>query len=196
MPRASAASLFSRSTRRTTSASTTGPSVAGSNARVWWYLSRSSISFCSDSVFSRTMRTMSRCSRDELAADLVAQQLGALAHRGERRLELVRDVAQEAVLLLLELGEPHAQPFEPLPEVAQVLRAVDVHGLREVGGAHLPDRLVELADRARDQHREHERERDRDADGRERQPQPLLAALRRRLLQAARSRACVTRSTR
>ena len=40
----------------------TGPIVAGSMARVWCQASRSSISFCSDSVFSRTMRTMSRCS--------------------------------------------------------------------------------------------------------------------------------------
>ena len=63
---------------------------------------------------------------DSSPADVVAQELGALAHRGERRLELVRDVAQEARLLLLELGQARAQPFEPLPEVAQVLRAVDV----------------------------------------------------------------------
>ena len=42
--------------------------------------------------------------RRELAADVVAQELGALAHGGERRLELVRDVPQEAVLLLLELA--------------------------------------------------------------------------------------------
>ena len=60
--RAMAASFCSRSTRRTTSASGTGPSVAGSSARDWWYASRSSISFCSDNVFSRTMRTISCCS--------------------------------------------------------------------------------------------------------------------------------------
>ena len=69
----------------------------------------------------------------QLAADAVAQQLGALAHRGERRLELVRDVAQEALLLLLELVQARAQPFEPLAEVAQVLRPVDLDRVREVG---------------------------------------------------------------
>ena len=42
----------------------------------------------------------------QLAADVVAQQLGAFAHGGQRRLELVRDVAQETRLLLLELRQP------------------------------------------------------------------------------------------
>ena len=109
------------------------------------------------------MRTISRCSRRKLAADVVAQELGAFAHRGERRLELVRNVAQEAVLLLLEIVQARAQPFEPLPEVAQVLRAVDLDRVREVGGAHLADRLVELANRPRDQHGEQDRQRERDA---------------------------------
>ena len=140
----------------------TGPSVAGSSARVWWYASRSSISFCSDSVFSRTMRTISCCSGDSAAADVVAQELRAFAHGGERRLELVRHVAQEARLLLLELGQARAQPFEPLADVAQVLRTVHLDRVREIRRAHLADRLVELADRARDQHGEDDRERDRD----------------------------------
>ena len=34
--------------------------------------------------------------------------------------------------------------------------------MREVRGAHLPDRLIELADRTRDQHREEDRQRERD----------------------------------
>ena len=106
------------------------------------------------------MRTISLLLGRQLAADVVAQELGAFAHGGERRLELVRDVAQEARLLLLELGQARAQPFEPLAEVAQVLRPVDLDRVREVGAAHLPDREVELADRARDQHREQDRERD------------------------------------
>ena len=33
-------------------------------------------------------------------------------------------MAQEAVLLLLQLVQARAQPFEPLPEVAHVLRSV------------------------------------------------------------------------
>ena len=119
--------------------------------------------------------------RRQRAADVVAQELGAFAHRGQRRLELVRDVAQEAVLLLLEIGQPGPQPLEPLPEVAQVLRSVDLDRMGEVGGAQLADRLVELADRSRDQHGEHDRERHGDARGGEGQPGPLLSTRRRGL---------------
>ena len=95
----------------------------------------------------------------------------------------MRHVAQEPRLLLLELVQPRAQPFEALPDVAQVLRPVHLDRVREVGGAHPADRLVELTDRPRDQHGEQDRERDGDRHGRERQPQPLLAPLRRGLLQ-------------
>ena len=55
--------------------------------------------------------------------------------------------------------------------------------MREVGGAHPADRLVELPNRARDQHGEKDRQRERDRRRGERQVQPLLAALRRDLLQ-------------
>ena len=54
--------------------------------------------------------------RRERPADLVVQQLGALAQRGQRRLQLVRQVAQEAVLLRLELVQPAAQPVEALAQ--------------------------------------------------------------------------------
>ena len=130
------------------------------------------------------MRTISCCSGDSSPADAVAQQLGAFAHRGQRRLELMRDVAQKTVLLLLELVQARAQPFEPLPEVAHVLRAVDLDRVSKVRPPHLPDRLIELADRSRDQHGEDDRQRQRNRDGRERQVEPFLAALRRGLLQA------------
>ena len=61
--------------------------------------------------------------RRERPADLVVEQLRALAQRGERRLQLVGQVAQEAVLLRLELGQPAAQPVEALAERLQVLGA-------------------------------------------------------------------------
>jgi hypothetical protein len=92
-------------------------------------------------------------------------------------------VAQEARLLRLEIVQARAQPLEPLAEVADVLRAVDDDGVREVRGSHLADREVELADRARDQHGEEDRERDRDGGRREREPQPGLPRARRRDLQ-------------
>jgi len=94
----------------------------------------------------------------QLAAHIVAQQLRALAHRGERRLELVRHVPQESVLLLFEVREARAQPLEPLPEVAQVLRSVAFDAVSEVRRAHAPDREIHLANRARDQHREDDAE--------------------------------------
>ena len=122
--------------------------------------------------------------RRQLAADVVAQQLRAFAHRGQRRLELVRHVPQKAVLLLLEIVQPRAQPFEALPEVAQVLRPVDLDPVREIGGAHPADRLIELPDRTRDQHGEEYRQRERDGRRGEREVQPLLPSLRRDLLQA------------
>ena len=96
------------------------------------------------------------------AADAIAQQLDAFAHRGERRLQLVRHVAQEPRLLLLQVVQARTQPFEALAEVAHVLRTVDLDRMREVGGRHLADRLVELADRPRDQHREQNRQRECD----------------------------------
>ncbi len=122
--------------------------------------------------------------RRQPAADVVAQELRALAHGSERRLELVRHVAQEPRLLLLELVQARTQPFEPLADVAQVLRTVHFDCVSEIGRAHLADRLVELANRTRDEHGEDNRQRQRNRDGSERQVEPFLASLRRGLLQA------------
>ena len=122
--------------------------------------------------------------RRQLAAHVVAQQFRAFAYRGQRRLELVRHVPQEPVLLLLEIVQPRTQPFEALPEITQVLRPVDLDRVPEVGGAHPADRLIELPDRTGDQHGEEYREREGDGRGGERQVQPLLPSLRRDLLQA------------
>ena len=182
--RATAASFCSRSTRRTTSATGTGAEAAGSSgARL----------VVGEQVLDQLLqrqRVLAHDAHDVLllrrqpAADVVAQELRAFAHRGQRRLELVRDVAQETRLLLLELVQARAQPLEALPQVADVLRAVHLDRVREVGGAHLPDRRVELADRTRDQHREHDGERAaRCATVASASVQPLLAALLRRLLQ-------------
>ena len=181
--RASAASLCSASTRRTSSGSATGPD------RLRLHRARLVVGEEILDQLLQRQRVLAHDAHDlallrrEVAADVVAQELGALAHRGERGLELVRDVAQEAVLLLLELGEPRAQPFEPLSEIAQVLRTVDLDPVREVGGAHPAYRLVELADRTRDQHREQYRESERDRRGGQREVEPLLPALRRDVLQ-------------
>ncbi len=85
----------------------------------------------------------------------------------------MRQVAQESVLLRLQIGEPLAQPFEPLAEVAQILRAADADRLREVRAAQQADRAVELGDRPRDETRERERRNQRQRDGDEHQRQQL-----------------------
>ena len=121
--------------------------------------------------------------RRQRAPDVVAQELRSFAHRRERRLELVRHMPQEPVLLLLEIVQPPAQPFEPLAEVAQVLRSVDFDLVREVRGAQPPYRLVELPDGTRDQHGEKNRQRERDGRRGEREIQPFLPSLRRDFLQ-------------
>src|SRR5690606_34139384 len=56
----------------------------------------------------------------ELPDRAVEQKLGALADVGERCLELVRHVAQEAVLFLGELEQPDPQPVELAPEALEV----------------------------------------------------------------------------
>ncbi len=96
----------------------------------------------------------------------------------------MRHVAQEAVLLLLEVVQAGSQPLQPLAQIAQVGRPGDLDRVREIRGSHLADRLVQLPDGPRDQHREDDGQRDRDAGGGEHQVQPLLPPFARGLLQA------------
>ncbi|MDT4848484.1 hypothetical protein FQZ97_825750 [compost metagenome] len=56
----------------------------------------------------------------------VAQHRHALVQRGQRRLELVRNVAQEAGLVGVELGEPQAQPLQLLADPPHIGRTGDV----------------------------------------------------------------------
>src|SRR6266851_478754 len=84
-------------------------------------------------------------------------------------------MSQKTILLLLELAQPRAQPFETLPEIAHVLRAIDLDRMSKVRASHLPDRLIELADRARNQYRKQDGERQRDQSRGERKVAPFLA---------------------
>ena len=77
--------------------------------------------------------------RRQRPGDLVVQQLGALAQRRQRRLQVMRQVAQEAVLLRLQLGQPQAQPVEALAQAAQVRRPAHPDRPREIGAAQLAD---------------------------------------------------------
>ena len=71
-------------------------------------------------------------------------------------------MAQKAVFLRLQLGEPSPQPVEPLAERLQILRAAHGDLAREIRPAQLPDRRVERRDRAGDVAREAERYGERD----------------------------------
>src|SRR5882672_7716286 len=79
------------------------------------------------------------------------QQLGSFTKRCQRRFQLVRDVPQEQALLLFALDQPLTQPIEPAAQVFQVRRPADPYVAFELAGAEAPDRLVELADRSRDE---------------------------------------------
>jgi len=96
---------------------------------------------CSFTLFSRMIETTCTCDGAR-GRDLVVQQLGALADRRERRLQLVRDVAQKPVLLRLELLEPPRSQSRPAAEVAQVLGSAHGDRLGEIGAAELRTRYI------------------------------------------------------
>ena len=86
----------------------------------------------------------------------VHEQFRALADVGERRLQFVRHVAQEAVAFLGEVEQAQAQPFELRAEAFQVARPGHFDRARESAAAELADRAVDGAQRAADGQRERE----------------------------------------
>src|ERR1700681_3137840 len=82
--------------------------------------------------------------RLELADRTVHQQLGALADIGERCLQFVRQMPQEAVALLCQLQQPGAQPFELVPEPLKVHRAIDYDAIGKITAPQLTDGAVDL----------------------------------------------------
>ena len=74
----------------------------------------------------------------------------------------MRHVAQEAVALLGDLAEAHAQPLELARERAQVGRALLGDGLVEASLADAADRVVDAADGPREEQREEQHQADRD----------------------------------
>ncbi|MNC85603.1 hypothetical protein D3C83_12120 [compost metagenome] len=65
--------------------------------------------------------------RQKLADHLVGQQLRSFAHRRERRLELVGNMAQKAVFLFLQVEQPASHPVQALAQILQVLRSAHIH---------------------------------------------------------------------
>ena len=123
----------------------------------------------------------------ELADGAVEQELGAFADVRERRLELVRHVPQELVLLVRRLLEPMAQPLELAAERLDVVRAADGDRPAEVAFAELADRAVDLPQRPADEQQEQADEHERARDQRGRQPRELLLRRARVLLQSSRA---------
>ena len=119
----------------------------------------------------------------ERADGAVEQQLRAFANVRERRLELVRHVAQELVLLVGRFFEPMAQPFELAAERFDVVRSADGDRPAEVAFAELANRAVDLAHRPPDEQQEQADEDERAGDQRRRQPRELLLRRARVLLQ-------------
>ena len=96
----------------------------------------------------------------------VHEQFRALADVGERRLQFVRHVAQEAVAFLREIEQAQAQPLELRAEALQVARAGHFDGARERAAAELADGAVDGAQRPADGQGERQ-----DGDQRERREQ-------------------------
>ena len=119
----------------------------------------------------------------ELPDGAVEQQLGAFANVGERRLELVRHVPQELVLLVGRFLEAMPQPFELSAQRFDVVRPADGDRPAEIAFAELADRPVDLPHRSPDEQQEQADEDQRARDQRRRQPRELLLRGARALLQ-------------
>ena len=90
----------------------------------------------------------------KLADRTVDQQLRALADVRERRLQFVRHVAQEPVLLLRQFKQAQAQPVELRRELLQVPGSPYRDRAREFAAPKLIDRAVDRADGPAEQVRE------------------------------------------
>ena len=123
----------------------------------------------------------------QLADRAVHEQLRALADVGERGLQLVRHVPQEAVALVREIEQPLPQPLELPAEALEVVRAGDADQVGEGALAELADGAVELAQRPADAEGQREDRHDRQRHQQRGLPQQALARLQRRSSSAATS---------
>ena len=113
--------------------------------------------------------------RVERAGHAIFQQRHTFAQRGQRGLEFVRDVTQEACLVGVELDQPKPQPFELLRHPAHVGRAADIDRLVEPVLAQADDRAFEPLEGPRQPHAERQRQRRGQGAGRDHQPHEPLA---------------------
>jgi hypothetical protein len=99
------------------------------------------------------MATTCRCG----GASGPVQEFCALAQGGERRLQVMGQVAEETVLLGLEFRQAQAQPVETFSQALQIRGAADVDRPCKICTAQLPDRGIQLRDGSRDEARQRER---------------------------------------
>ena len=107
------------------------------------------------------------------------EEVGALAQRRERRLQLVGDVLQEARLLRFQRDQALAQPVELRAEPHHVARALDADRARELALAETADALGHLGDRARNEEGEGRDQDHRGRQQRDHQPEDVVARLLR-----------------
>src|SRR5690606_19651316 len=110
----------------------------------------------------------------QLADSTVHQQLGTFANTRERRREIVRHVAQEALAFLRELQQSHAQPLELPTEILEVRGTAHRDRFGERSLAELADGVVYLSDRAQQNERKDSDERRRKQDHRGGLPEQIL----------------------
>ena len=106
----------------------------------------------------------STCGLGQGADRAVRHQLRPFPDGGQRRLQLMGDLVQEAGLLVLELDQPQPHPVDLPPQILQVLRAGHAHRIVEVAFTEPFQRCLHLADRFEDQDRRARDEEQRDRD--------------------------------
>ncbi len=127
--------------------------------------SRSSIWLCSTPVLClQDLRDLALVVAQR-AGHAVFQQRHALAQRGQRRLELVRDVAQKARFVGVQFDQAQPQPVQPLPDQRQVGRPLDGDHLVEPVLAQAHDGVFQAPQRQGEPHAEGQRHGDGQHDG-------------------------------
>ena len=112
----------------------------------------------------------------QFAGHAVFQQRDTFAHRRQRGLQFVRDVAQETRLVGVQLGQPQAQPFELLPDALHVGRATDVDRHFQPVLAQADDGPLESLEGPAQPHAERHRQHHRQENGADHQAGEPFAA--------------------
>src|SRR6185369_1493536 len=123
-----------------------------------------------DAVLAQDFRDLALLGR-QASEHIVGQELRAFAQRGQRRFQLVRNLLQKTVLLLLEVDELAAHPFQPVAEVLEVGRAGNADRRIEFTFAKLADGRIDLPDWTRYNGRKAEDQENHHGNQRQRLPQ-------------------------